>query len=126
MIEKEIIDELKNNPDITERVPANKIRFATLEQNLTTPAILLTIQNKSPIESLNSQSQSFKLRLQIDIFAKNTLEAVEIGNLIRLGIDGLSTTAISWGRFINEFDEFNPDLSEVRKIQEYEFIYKEA
>lgn len=124
MIESKIINILLGITDLVALVD-QRIKFNHLDQNAILPAVLLTEISRIPYETLNSISQNFKMRLQIDIFAKTGIETINIANLIRLGIDGYQGQGISSSRFVEQFDDFDSEIPNSRKIQEFEIIYFE-
>jgi hypothetical protein len=109
-------------------IVSTKIKYMQLDENTTLPAIIINRISGTPIERQEAKSKECSTRYQIDTFATSYNQALDISNKIRLALDGysgtMSGTRVSAIRLLDETDDFEPELNNIRVIQDFQIFHE--
>lgn len=109
-------------------VVSGRVRFLALPQNAILPYLTYTLLSDTPSDTLQGMAGLFNCSFQIDCWAKTYGEAVNLGEKVRLALQGYGGInkgiEIQGIYLINEMDSFEAEIINYRKILRFEVWYK--
>lgn len=98
-----------------------------LPQNPTLPAVIYSIISDTPNADVSGMAGLFNADIQIECYAETAQAAQDLSENVRLSLQSYRGTHLSVGingiYFITEYDAFDDEISNYRRISSYEIWY---